>query len=39
VFVFLSLFFGFFLFGNFTPAVNYSISSVFAAGITVLVHA
>ena len=39
VFVFLTVFLGFFLFGNFTPAVNYAITTLFAAGIVVLVQA
>ena len=39
VFVFLTLFFGFFLFANFSPAVNFAITSVFAAGVVVLIQA
>jgi hypothetical protein len=39
VFVFLTLFLGFFLFGNFSPAVNFATTSLFASGIVVLAQA
>ena len=39
VYLFLTLFLGFFLFANFSPAVNFSVTTTVAAAVVVLLQA